>query len=215
MYEPYRPIQDFFVLLLLGLVILGANPVAAVPLSPADTQEESLFDASDSKAVEGKKAPSILGRLQKRVSQTWNEGNVDLFATAYTWHNRLTYDSEHVQRYNENPWGGGAGLSFVDEDGDSHLLFLIAFLDSWDKIQPYGGYAYFKNWRFGYNNNFRVGAGIALGITAREQYSYIPFPLPLPVFGVGYKQFSVEAAYIPGTSNNGNVLFVWLRWTFD
>ena len=216
MCKPHRSIQSFFVLLLLAL-IFGVNP-AAVSLARAETLEQGLFEeAVGEKAVEGKEAstPGILGRLQKRISQTWNEGNLDLFATAYTWHNRLAYDSKHVGRYNENPWGGGVGLSIVDEDGDSHLLFCMAFLDSWNKIQPYGGYAYFKNWRFGSNNDFRVGLGVTLGITARNEYNYIPFPLPLPVFGIGYKRLSVEATYIPGTSNNGNVLFVWLRWTIN
>jgi len=213
MHKPYRSIQDFFVFLLLSLVILGANPAAAVPLSQAEALEQSLLEASSGK--EEKEAPGMLGRLQKRISQTWDEGNIDLFVTAYTWHNRLTYDKEHVRRYNENPWGGGVGLSIFDEDGDSHRLFFIAFLDSWNKVQPYGGYAYFKNWHFGSNNDFRISAGITLGITAREQYNYIPFPLPLPLLGIGYKQFSVEAAYIPGTRNNGNVLFTWFRWTFD
>lgn len=215
-YKPYRSsMQSFFVLLLFAaLIILGVN-WAAVSLSQAETLEQDFLKVSEEEAVEGEESPGVLGRLQKRISQTWKEGNMDLFVTAYTWHNRLTYDKEHVRRYNENPWGGGAGLSFFDEDGDSHLLFLIAFLDSWNKVEPYGGYAYFKNWRFGFNNDFRIGAGVSLGITAREQYKYIPFPLPLPVFGIGYKQLSAEAAYIPGTSNNGNVLFVWLRWTFD
>jgi len=217
----HRLTQGFFVLLLLGLIMLGAHPAIATPLSLPEAQEQGLIEASGGKTVEEQntagpqETSGILGRLQKRIVQTWNEGKVNLIVTAYAWHNRLTYDRERVRRYNENAWGGGVGLSMFDEDGDSHMLFITAFSDSWNKVQPYGGYGFLKNWHFGPNNDFRAGVGISLGITARHEYDYIPLPLPLPMFGVGYKQFSLEAAYIPGTRNNGNVLFTWIRWTFD
>jgi len=215
MHMPHRPLHSFFALLLFGLVMLGTNPASATSLSLSEAQKHGLFEASGEKTVEAQKKPGILGRLTNRIAQTWNEGNVDLIATTYAWHNRFTYDSDRVRRYNENAWGGGVGLSIFDEDGDSHMLFLTAFHDSWNNIQYYGGYAFLKNWYFGSSNDFRVGVGISLGITGRHEYDYIPLPLPLPVFGVGYKQFSIEAAYIPGTRNNGNVLFTWLRWTFN
>ena len=205
MHIPYRLIQGFFILLLFGLVALGTNPTIAGTLS--------LSEAAEQKAIE--KRNGMFGRLKDRIVQTWSEGDVNLFVPAYTWHNRFTYDRERVRNYNEHPWGAGLGLSIVDEGGDSHLLFLMAFQDSWSEIQPYGGYGYFKNWYFDSNNDLRIGVGISLGITAREQYSYIPFPLPAPIFGIGYKQFSVEAAYIPGLRNNMNFFFTWLRWTFS
>jgi palmitoyl transferase len=217
----HRLTQGFFALLLSALIIPGAHPSIAAPLSLSEAQEQSLFEVSGGKTaeeqntVESTGASAMLGRLQKRIVQTWNEGNLDLIVTAYAWHNRLTYDKERVRRYNENAWGGGLGLSMFDEDGDTHMLFLTAFNDSWNKVQPYGGYGFLKNWHFGPNNDFRAGVGISLGITARHEYDYIPLPLPLPMFGVGYKRFSVEAAYVPGTRNNGNVLFTWIRWTFD
>ena len=214
MYIPRFPIQNLFALLLFGLLVLGASPVAATPFSLQEAQEQNLFNASAGKTLEEKETLGILDRLKKRISQTWNEGNVNLIVPVYTWHNRFTYERERIRKYNENPWGGGLGLSFFDEDGDTHMLYLIAFLDSWSNVQPYGGYAFLKNWHFGSNNDFRAGAGVALGITAREQFHYVPFLLPLPVFGVGYKRFSMEAAYIPGIRDTGNVLFTWLRWTF-
>lgn len=215
MYKLYRSRQSFLLPLLFALVIVGTNQAVAMPFPQEEALEQGFFETPAEKAPEGKEASGIFGRWQKRVSQTWNEGNLDLYATTYAWHNRLTYDREHTRRYNENAWGGGAGLSFLDEDGDSHLLFFMAFLDSWKKVEPYGGYAYFKNWRFGPHNDFRASLGFTLGITARNEYNYIPFPFPLPLFGVGYKRLSVEATYIPGTRNNGNVLFSWLRWTFN
>ena len=216
MHIPHRPIQGFLILLLFGLLLFGANPVAATSLSLSEAQKQGFFEAPGDTAVEKNTVfGGIFDRLTKRIVQTWNEGNVNLIVTTYAWHNRFAYDEKRARRYNENAWGGGLGLSLFDEDGDSHMLFLTAFQDSWNYIQPYAGYAFFKNWHFGSNNDFRAGVGISLGITARQEYDYIPLPLPLPVFGIGYKQLSVEAAYIPGTRNNGNVLFTWIRWTFN
>jgi palmitoyl transferase len=212
---PHRFIQGFFAFLLFSLLMFGAHPATADSHSLLEAQGQGTFAAFGQKAEEGKKAPCMFGRLKNRITQTWNDGDVNLIVPTYMWHNTLIYERERVRRYNENPWGGGLGLSIFDEDGDSHMLFLVAFLDSWNNIQPYGGYAFLKNRHFGANNDFRVGAGVSLGITAREEFSYIPFPLPFPFFGFGYKQLSLEAGYIPGGRNNGHVVFTWLRWTFD
>ena len=68
-----------------------------------------------------------------------------------------------------------------------------------------------KNKYFGAKEDFSIGAGIVLGITARQDYDYVPLPLPLPIVGIQYKELAIEAAYIPGTKSNGNVLFTWIR----
>lgn len=218
-----RLLQRFgcLIALPLSLAAFHADPVLARPALMPEARNESSLPADAEAALEQggaeakEKAPGLLGRLKNRIIQTWNEGDLNLLVPFYTWHNRLTYDCDRWGRYNENPWGGGAGLSVFDEDGDSHILYLMVFQDSWNRIEPFGGYAYFKNWHFGQDDDFRAGVGFTLGITAREQYDYIPFPLPLPVFGIGYKQLSVEAAYIPGGYNDGNVLFAWVRFVFD
>jgi len=214
MHMPHRSIYGFFLLLLFSLVILETHPAGATSLSLPEAQEHGLFETSGEKTANAQKNPNIFTRWTNRVVQTWNEGNLDLIVTTYAWHNRYTYDREKVRRYNENAWGGGLGLSMFDEDSDSHMLFVTVFNDSWKKPQYYGGYAFLKNKHFGPNNDFRIGAGISLAITGRHEYDYIPLPLPLPVFSIGYKQLSIEAAYVPGGRNNGNVLFTWLRWTF-
>lgn len=43
---------------------------------------------------------------------------------------------------------------------------------------------------------------------------YIPVPLPLPIAALTYQRLSLQAAYVPGVKNDGNVLFAWLKWTF-
>ena len=64
-------------------------------------------------------------------------------------------------------------------------------------------------------SDFRLGLGAAAGITARDDFAnYVPLPFIFPLFSAGYKRVTVQFTYIPGTYNNGNVLFAWLRLGF-
>lgn len=50
--------------------------------------------------------------FKQDVTETWDHPqNYDLYLPFFTWHNRLTYDKEKTDHYNEMPWGGGFGLS--------------------------------------------------------------------------------------------------------
>ncbi len=159
--------------------------------------------------------PGVLQRFGERLNQVWHSSSYDLYVPLYTWHNRFMYDDEHINRYNENPWGLGLGKSIFDEDGDSHLLYAMGFMDSNNYFEPIVGYAFLKNWYpDGNRDGWRLGAGFTLSVTGRHEYSYIPLPLPLPVVGVGYGRFDIQATYIPGTYNDGNVLFACVRWRF-
>ncbi len=162
-------------------------------------------DASAEKA-------GVLQRAEQRLGEIWRSPGYDLYLPVYTWHNRAMYDQRHIRRYNENPWGLGLGKSVLDEDGDWHALYAMGFMDSYSKFELIAGYGFLKNWRPWGRDGVRLGVGYTAGITAREQYSYIPLPLVLPMAGVGYKNLDLQAVYIPGTYNNGNVLFIWLRW---
>ena len=158
--------------------------------------------------------PGILQRIGGRLSQAWHSPVYDAYLPLYAWHNRFMYDHDHVHGYNENPWGLGFGRSFVDEDGDWHVLYAMGFMDSFNKFEPIVGYGFLKNWRPFGSDGLRLGGGYTLGITARENYNYIPLPLPLPMAGVGYGRFDIQAVYIPSDYNAGNVLFAWFRWSF-
>jgi palmitoyl transferase len=39
-------------------------------------------------------------------------------------------------------------------------------------------------------------------------------PALLPLASVGYGDLDFQMTYIPGTHNNGNVYFAWLRYHF-
>lgn len=151
--------------------------------------------------------------LKEDVKATYHEGRLSAMVPLRVWHNRLTYDKEHIDKYNEEPWGFGLALSRF-EGADWHGLYAMAFKDSNSYTETFFGYAYLKNKAFGESKDWLWGYGYTLGITQRHEYSYIPVPLPLPMAAITYKRASLNAAYVPGVKNDGNVLFTWLRFDF-
>ncbi|HAU5441501.1 phospholipid:lipid A palmitoyltransferase [Cronobacter sakazakii] len=155
---------------------------------------------------------SVLG---DNIAETWNEPqHVDLYVLAITWHARFAYDKEKTDRYNERPWGAGMGKSRWDEKGNWHGLYVMAFKDSYNKWEPIAGYGWEATWRPLPDDAFHVGLGYTVGVTARDNWDYIPIPLVLPLASVGYGPATFQMTYIPGTYNNGNVYFAWLRLQF-
>lgn len=154
--------------------------------------------------------------LCHRLNQIWKEGDNELYLSGYAWHNRFTYSAERIRErhYNELAWGGGFGKGFFDEDGDWHGLYAFAFLDSHRKLEPTAGYAFLKVAHFG--KEFKAGLGFSVLLTARSDIlHYIPFPGAVPWAGLFYKKVSLKAAYIPGSSTNGNVLYLVGTYSFD
>ncbi|MFX2623798.1 hypothetical protein V6266_12045, partial [Enterobacter asburiae] len=64
------------------------------------------------------------------------------------------------------------------------------------------------------DENFHVGLGYTAGVTARDNWNYIPIPVLLPLASIGYGPATFQMTYIPGTYNNGNVYFAWMRFQF-
>lgn len=158
---------------------------------------------------------SYFDKVQQNASAAWNSDNYDLYVPVWTWHNRWFYDKEHLETYNEEPWGIGLGKSHYDEEGNWHALYAMGFKDSNRYLQTIFGYAFQKNWFLNCNRDIRVGLGYTLSLTQRQEYAYIPVPLPLPLAGIEYRDFALQAAYVPGVKNNGNVLFAWMRWAIN
>jgi palmitoyl transferase len=151
-----------------------------------------------------------------RVHQTWNEGTPDLYISGYSWHNRFTYSKRRLRRkhYNELAWGGGLGKGFFDERGNWHALYALAFLDSHRNVEPVIGYAYLLVASL--NKDVKAGLGYSILITARPDIlHYIPFPGAVPWGGLFVKNIALKAAYIPGSSRNGNVLYMVGSYSFD
>ncbi|EIM2734791.1 lipid IV(A) palmitoyltransferase PagP [Escherichia coli] len=153
--------------------------------------------------------------LSTNVARTWNmPEHYDLYIPSITWHARFAYDQEKIEQYNERPWGAGFGVSSQDEKGNWHGLYLMAFKDSFNKWEPVGGYGWEKKWRPLTDQNVQLGLGYTIGVTARDNWNYIPVPVVLPLASVGYGPVTFQMTYIPGTYNNGNVYFAWARIRF-
>ena len=165
-------------------------------------------------AAEGKEQKSFTQTVKKTFCNILNSKDYSLLIPVNTWHNRYLYDKEKTDAYNERPWGFGFSKDYIDQNDNRHSLFFMKFQDSHNRTEPFLGYAYTARWALNKKKDFFFLAGGTLGITAREEYNYIPFPAPLPIFGFEYKNFVLENTYIPGGKNNGNVLFTWIRWKF-
>lgn len=184
-----------------------------------ETQDKIDHDFSDLKIKESQKYKFCFPYLRpfcRHLHQTWTEGSPELYLSGYAWHNRFTYSAErlHKSKYNELAWGGGFGKGFFDENGNWHGLYAFAFLDSHKNLEPVAGYAFLKVANV--TQNFKAGLGFSVLVTARPDIlDGIPFPGAVPWAGVFYKKLSIKAAYIPGSSKNGNVLYLVGTYTLD
>lgn len=153
---------------------------------------------------------SVWAYAKQQVADTWHAADYELYIPINTWHNRNAYTVEQIDRFNEQPWGIGAGKYRYDEDGDWQGIYIMAFLDSQSKIEPIVGYGFQKVWHA--TNNLKLGIGYTVGVTFRDDYDYLPLPVLLPLLSVKYKEIALQTTYIPGGEGHGNVLFTWLRW---
>ncbi|WP_411569359.1 lipid IV(A) palmitoyltransferase PagP [Serratia sp. UGAL515B_01] len=182
--------------------------VLIFPASPVNAET-----GRENNNVKHAKDQGLWAHFKNNVAETWNNSpNKEFYLPVITWHNRWTYDQEKLDNYNERPWGAGYGISRFDKNGNWHAVYAMAFKDSFNKWEPIGGYAYEKIWRPIERKDFRFGLGFTTSITTRDNWNYIPIPAPLPLVSIGYNQLTFQATYIPGTYNNGNVFFAWLRW---
>lgn len=151
---------------------------------------------------------NLWNKFKYNTSETWsNPTNYSLMLPFYAWHNRLTYDKEKYEKYNETAWGIGFSMTRYDEDDDWHALYATIFEDSNHHPETMFGYAYQKRWWFDDDHDWFFGAGFTLGVTQRSEYKFIPVPLPLPMLGFGHRKVNLQMAYVPGVKNDGNVAF--------
>lgn len=151
--------------LTLTSLLMAAQPAAA---QEQDTHQSDSV-TNDTAASEG-----LWGTFKRNVTNVWQSDQYDLYVPFWTWHNRLTYDKEKTDKYNEKPWGAGFGKSYYDEDNDWHSLYAMAFKDSHNKWEPIVGYGFQKMWMPHGQDGFKAGVGFTIGVTARDDYHYIP-----------------------------------------
>jgi palmitoyl transferase len=155
-----------------------------------------------------------LSHITHRLHQIFYDGSTDLYVTGYAWHNRFTYTPDRLKAYNELAVGGGIGKGFYDEDGDWQGLYGMVFSDSHRTPETIAGYGFLKMKPLSTHTQFGFGYTAFLSTRSDMNNGY-PFPGALPLIALTYKKAMITATYIPGRKENGNVLFIFGKYTFD
>lgn len=143
------------------------------------------------------------------VQNVWDKGSTELYLPLVTYHVRSNYTPQQIEGYQERPLGFGIGRSLYNEKGNYEGIYAIAFEDSHFKPEFHIGYTWKATWRP--VEDLRLGLGATAFIFMREDIaSYTPLPGILPLASIGYKNFSLEGTYVPGSQ----VFFLYGKWEF-
>jgi palmitoyl transferase len=146
------------------------------------------------------------------VTQAVHDGQWDLYFTGYAWHLPFGYSRDTRSHLNETTWGGGFGRTVIDEDGDRHSIYLMAFSDSHRAPQLNFGYAWQRYWTPTRKMSF--GFGYLLFVFSREDVAnHLPIPAILPCTSVRIGAVELIGLFVPKVSEEikGDVLFVYMR----
>ncbi|MQR00361.1 hypothetical protein [Glaciimonas soli] len=157
---------------------------------------------------------SILDRLDYIT----NNGSMELYVPGYSYHGRGTYTRERIDELNEEAWGIGGGRTIRNASGNDESVYFLAFADSHSKPELHLGYAY--EWVFGIPKTpLEISAGYTAMLMSRADYfHHFPFPMALPLAGIGTKKAKLMFSYVPRLSKNkgnGDVLFIFTRFQVD
>jgi lipid IVA palmitoyltransferase len=159
---------------------------------------------------------SVFAKPCSGVVKAYDTGDDELLISGYAYHLRGSYTPEKIREFNEKAWGFGYGKTHEEANGDTHMLYWLAFRESHQKNEFHFGYAYNTYW------GPRTGLQASLGYTALivqrgDIANGIPFPALLPMAGVKWNNTSLNMIFIPKISknlNNGNVAYAFVRHQF-
>ena len=143
-----------------------------------------------------------------RAKAIMKEGNSLWVVPTYTNHPTWDWDKRHEE--NGYPFGMGLGRQVIDNRGNERSFFLVTFVDSNYRPEPVAGYQWVARWPVA-GTGLHVGAGYLAAVSARGDYMWVPFPMPLPVAKIGTDDISFYGTYIPVT----NVFFFYSTITID
>jgi palmitoyl transferase len=150
----------------------------------------------------------------QHIKGTWAKGGYDLYVPFWTYHMPYAYTPALLRSYNDFPAGGGIGKGRYNSSGNWEGMVAMEFADSHGRPQYQAVFLWIPTWRPLFDG-FKIGAGLAGGIVARSDINrYTPFPGGLPVASIGYRDFDVQATFVPGFKDDGNVLFCWAKFSF-
>lgn len=151
--------------------------------------------------------------FRENIAQTRNSLNIMIYIFLPSPACTFRLRQRKTDRYNERPWGGGFGQSRWDEKETGMACMpwhLRTRGTNGNRLPDTDG----KVRRPLADENFHLGLGFTAGVTARDNWNYIPLPVLLPLASVGYGPVTFQMTYIPGTYNNGNVYFARMRFQF-
>jgi len=150
----------------------------------------------------------------EHAKDTWRDGDIELYVPFWTYHLPFAYRQELRDQYVEYPAGVGLGKGRINSSGNWEGMYAMGFRDSHGDASFMLGYGWVPMWNIG-QTEVKVGIGGTAFLMSRKDYwGGAPFPGILPVGSLSYKNLAVQAAYVPGGNNNGNVVFMWAKWTF-
>ncbi|VVD90914.1 Lipid A palmitoyltransferase PagP [Pandoraea iniqua] len=188
----------------------------AVPTLAALTTALALSWSIDVRAAEESQRSGIAtwpGAIADEFRDIAVEGASDLYVPLHTHHLRFAYTPEKISQFNENPWGIGYGRVLSDGNDGSRMLYAMVFKDSHNDWSPMIGYG--RIWNMAKAGPVRFGLGYTAFLMSRtDTLGGFPFPAALPIAEIAVGRASVATTYIPGGKGNGNVLFIFGRYTF-
>lgn len=178
--------------------------VASLALSVWANQSCAGFWEDAAATLPGGLAPSSADLWSSQVDgfkEIMNKGRDGVAFGIWTEHPAFDYDNRSEE--NALPFGAGVVRTMIDEKGNERMLFGIVFSDSHYYPEPTFGYSWVARWPV--SEKYHVGAGYMLGVTFREDYHWLPIPMPLPVVKAGTDDVGLYMTYIPFT----NVFFFY------
>lgn len=209
-----RPALLLFVLALLAMPLARAQAPSAPPADPAPEKKETSWWDRDWAPCD--KMWDWAAYQCRGVKDAWHNGTPTVYFSGYAWHDRNTYTEEKIESFQERAWGGGYGITKVNDQGDSFGWYGLIFRDSHNNYTKMFGWGAMTYWPK--QSDFAAGLGYTIFIASRPDiYSNIPFPGILPLVSVKVSRAEIFGTFIPnvgGGVNNGNVAFVFGRYHF-
>lgn len=156
---------------------------------------------------------STLSRACEKINDINTQGKRDIYLTGYHWYPRHQEEPITHQKWG---YGAGVGKSLMNDAGNEHMVYGLAFADQKKHAQLLVGYSYQAYWNI--VGDLKLGVGYSAGLTSkRNQFHRIPFPYLLPMASVKYRALTLYATYIPNLHgvNQKNRVFLFGKYTFN
>lgn len=178
------------------LAACGLSLICTVSSAEGRSPLTAILDTLPAGAVSDGEEEGYFTDTWKGFKKIISQGQSGLLMPAYTIHPGWAYKA--IKRHHENgyTWGGGISKNLIDNRGNRRIVYAMAFSDSHNNIEPFVGYGWLSRWKMG-TSPLHFEAGYTIGLTARGDYKWIPFPAPLPLIGLGTDKVSFYGTFVP------------------